>query len=144
MLHGPLTSNLIFFAIPIALSSMLQQLFNAADTSVVGHFANADALAAVGTNGEIVALLVTLSAGLATGANVLIARYIGEDRIEHIPGAVTYRTAFCPDFRNLRCSAGTIYRPSTADCHSDTNRYIRLCHFIFADLLYRVSVSDAL
>lgn len=88
ILHGPLTSNLIFFAIPIALSSMLQQLFNAADTSVVGHFANADALAAVGTNGEIVALLVTLSAGLATGANVLIARYIGENRIEHIPGAL--------------------------------------------------------
>lgn len=88
MLHGPLTSSLIFFAIPIALSSMLQQLFNAADTSVVGHFANADALAAVGTNGEIVALLVTLSAGLATGANVLIARYIGENRIEHIPGAL--------------------------------------------------------
>lgn len=88
MLHGALTSNLIFFAIPIALSSMLQQLFNAADTSVVGHFANADALAAVGTNGEIVALLVTLSAGLATGANVLIAKYIGEKRTEHISGAL--------------------------------------------------------
>ena len=90
MLHGPLTSNLIFFAIPIALSSMLQQLFNAADTSVVGHFANADALAAVGTNGEIVALLVTLSAGLATGANVLIAKYIGENRTEHISGALLH------------------------------------------------------
>ncbi len=88
MLHGALTANLIFFAIPIALSSMLQQLFNAADTSVVGHFANADALAAVGTNGEIVALLVTLSAGLATGANVLIAKYIGENRTEHISGAL--------------------------------------------------------
>ena len=88
MLHGALTSNLIFFAIPIALSSMLQQLFNAADTSVVGHFANGDALAAVGTNGEIVALLVTLSAGLATGANVLIAKYIGENRIEHISGTL--------------------------------------------------------
>ena len=88
MLHGPLTSNLIFFAIPIALSSMLQQLFNAADTSVVGHFANADALAAVGTNVEIVALLVTLSAGLATGANVLIAKYIGENRTGHISGAL--------------------------------------------------------
>ena len=88
MLHGSFTSNLIFFAIPIALSSMLQQLFNAADTSVVGHFENADALAAVGTNGEIVALLVTLSVGLATGANVLIAKYIGENHTEHISGAL--------------------------------------------------------
>ena len=78
MIHGPLAGKIILFALPIALSSMLQQLFNAADTSVVGHFADANALAAVGTNGEIVALLVTLSTGLAIGANVLIARCIGE------------------------------------------------------------------
>ncbi len=80
MLHGPLTMKLIVFALPIALSSMLQQLFNAADTSVVGHFADSNALAAVGTNGEIVALLVTLSAGLSVGANVLLARCIGEKK----------------------------------------------------------------
>ena len=85
MLHGPLTGRLILFALPIAFSSMLQQLFNAADTAVVGRFADADALAAVGTNGEIVALLVTLSAGLAVGANVLIARSIGEGKTAQIP-----------------------------------------------------------
>ncbi len=84
MLHGPLTGKLILFALPIALSSMLQQLFNAADTAVVGRFADADALAAVGTNGEIVALLVSLSAGLAVGANVLIAGYIGEEKTEPV------------------------------------------------------------
>ena len=88
MLHGPLNKKLILFALPIALSSMLQQLFNAADTSVVGHFADADALAAVGTNGEIVALLVTLSVGLAAGANVLIAHYIGEKKNDRISDAL--------------------------------------------------------
>ena len=88
MLHGPLNRKLILFALPIALSSMLQQLFNAADTSVVGHFADANALAAVGTNGEIVALLVTLSVGLAAGANVLIAHYIGEKKNDRISDAL--------------------------------------------------------
>lgn len=88
MLHGPLNKKLILFALPIALSSMLQQLFNAADTSVVGHFADANALAAVGTNGEIVALLVTLSVGLAAGANVLIAHYIGEKKNDRISDAL--------------------------------------------------------
>lgn len=88
MIHGPLAGKLIYFALPIALSSMLQQLFNAADTSVVGHFTNANALAAVGTNGEIVALLVTLASGLAVGANVLIARMIGEGHAGGIPDAV--------------------------------------------------------
>ena len=88
MLHGPLLYKLIQFAIPIALSSMLQQLFNAADTAVVGHFASAGALAAVGTNGELVALLVSLSAGLSVGTNVLIARQIGLGRPEGIRQAV--------------------------------------------------------
>ena len=47
MLHGPLTKKLLLFTLPIALSSILQQLFNAADTAVVGYFGNKDALAAV-------------------------------------------------------------------------------------------------
>lgn len=74
MLQGPLTKKLLLFTLPIALSSMLQQLFNAADTSIVGYFDNADSLAAVGTNGEIIALIVSLSSGLSIGANVRIAR----------------------------------------------------------------------
>ena len=56
MLHGPLAGKLLRFTLPIALSSIVQQLFNAADTAVVG---SADALAAVGTNTEIIALIVT-------------------------------------------------------------------------------------
>ncbi len=91
MLHGPLTKKLLLFTLPIALSSMVQQLFNAADTAVVGYFGSADALAAVGTNTEIVALIVTLSSGLAVGANVLVANLIGKQESGKIPAAV--RTA---------------------------------------------------
>ena len=58
MLHGPLAGKLLRFTLPIALSSIVQQ-FNAADTAVVGSFGSADALAAVGTNTEIIALIVT-------------------------------------------------------------------------------------
>ena len=67
MLHGPLCGKLLRYTLPIALSSILQQLFQAADTAVVGRFASADALAAVGTNTETTALIVTVSAGLAVG-----------------------------------------------------------------------------
>lgn len=77
MLHGPLMKKLLLFTLPIALSSILQQLFNAADTAVVGRFSSADALAAVGTNTEIIALIVTVSSGLSIGANVLTAGRIG-------------------------------------------------------------------
>lgn len=69
----------------------MQQLFNAADTAVVGYFGNQDALAAVGTNTEIIALIVTVSSGLSIGANILIAGLIGKNRKENIPTAI--RTA---------------------------------------------------
>lgn len=59
MLHGLLAGKLLRFTLPIALSSIVQQLFNAADTAVVGSFGSADALAAVGTNTEIITLIVT-------------------------------------------------------------------------------------
>ncbi len=89
ILNGPLVPGLAAFALPIALAGMLQQLFNFADTAVVGRFADASALAAVGTNGEIVALIVTLSAGLSVGVNVLIAAAIGRGDREKLPAMTT-------------------------------------------------------
>lgn len=88
MLHGPLIKKLLLFTLPIAFSSILQQLFNAADTAVVGYFGNKDALAAVGTNTEIIALIVTLSSGLSIGANIFVANLIGKNQKEKIPSAI--------------------------------------------------------
>ena len=88
MLHGPLMGKLLLFTLPIALSNMVQQLFNAADTAVVGYFGSEGALAAVGTNTEIIALIVTLSSGLSIGANILIANRIGRNETEELPAAV--------------------------------------------------------
>ncbi len=88
MLHGPLAGKLLLFTLPIALSSIVQQLFNATDTAVVGYFGNANALAAVGTNTEIIALIVTVSSGLSIGANILISNQIGRNIKDKIPTAV--------------------------------------------------------
>lgn len=88
MLHGPLGRNIVLFSLPIAASSILQQLFNSADTAVVGRFDNARALAAVGTNGEIISLFVSLFTGLSVGANVLIASYIGMGEKKRIEEAI--------------------------------------------------------
>ena len=73
MLHGPLLKKIVFFALPIAASSILQQLFNAADTAVVGRFAGSDSLAAVGANGVVISLMVNLFIGMSIGTNVLMA-----------------------------------------------------------------------
>ena len=72
--EGSLWNKILIFAIPLALSSMLQQLFNSADVAVVGRFADKNALAAVGSNGPIINLMVNLFVGLSVGANVVISR----------------------------------------------------------------------
>ena len=88
MLNGPLAGPIILFALPLALSSMLQQLFNAADTAVVGRFASSQAMAAVGSNSSVINLVVALFVGLSVGTNVVIASLIGRGRKEEIPTAV--------------------------------------------------------
>lgn len=88
MLHGNLFRNIILFALPLAACSILQQLFNSVGTAVVGRFASSQALAAVGSNGPIIGLMVTLFSGISLGSNVVIASYIGSRNTERIPGVV--------------------------------------------------------
>ena len=77
MIHGPLLSRMILFAVPLMLSGILQLLFNAADIIVVGRFSGSQALAAVGSTSSLINLLVNVFMGLSIGANVLTARYMG-------------------------------------------------------------------
>ena len=74
---GPMLKKIILFSLPLAASSFLQLLFNAADVVVVGRFVGSAALAAVGSNGALINLLVNLFVGLALGANVVAARCYG-------------------------------------------------------------------
>ena len=91
MTQGPVFSQIIFFALPIMLSSILQLLFNAADTIVVGRFAGSQALAAVGSVGSLNNLIISLCIGLSVGANVLVARFTGSR--EHKNVSETVHTA---------------------------------------------------
>ena len=88
LLSGPLFKKIILFALPLALSSILQQLFNAADTAVVGRFASSDSMAAVGATSIVINLLIGLFIGLSVGANVVVASLIGRDDKKRIPQAV--------------------------------------------------------
>lgn len=87
ILQGSLWRAILMFALPIAAGNMLQQLFNTADVAIVGQFAGKEALAAVGSNGPIINLLLNLFIGISVGANVVIARYIGEGDKERVSRA---------------------------------------------------------
>ncbi len=88
MLNGSLLDKIIMFALPLAASSVLQQLFNSIDMAVVGHFAGKEALAAVGSNSSVISLVVTLFVGVSVGTNYIIANYIGGKDIQGIRNAV--------------------------------------------------------
>ncbi|MDO4649826.1 MAG: MATE family efflux transporter [Eubacteriales bacterium] len=88
MLHGPLTGKILAMAIPIALSSILQQLFNSVDVAVVGRFASSQAQAAVGCNGPVINLFLNLFVGISVGANVIAANYIGQKKQDKIKETV--------------------------------------------------------
>ncbi len=77
MCNGPLFHKIVIFAIPVMLSGILQLLFNAADVIVVGRYAGNQALAAVGSTGALINLLINVFVGLSVGANVLVARFYG-------------------------------------------------------------------
>ena len=80
MLNGPLWNKIPQFALPVAATAILEQLFNASDLAVVGHFsgdASTVAVAAVGANSFVISLVVNFFIGIALGANVVIANAIG-------------------------------------------------------------------
>ena len=92
MLNGTIWDKMVVFAIPLALTGVLQQLYNLADVAVLGHFVSNEAVAAVGTNVPIVGLIVAFCIGLSIGANVVVARYLGMRKYDDASRAV--HTAF--------------------------------------------------
>lgn len=77
-LHGSLWDKILFFAIPLALTSLFQQLFNSADVAVVGRFSGNQALAAVGSTSPVVSIFINCLVGTSVGATVVISHLIGE------------------------------------------------------------------
>jgi putative MATE family efflux protein len=75
--RGSIPRQLAAFALPLMLGNLLQQLYNAVDAVIVGHFVGRDALAAVGCAGPVVNLLVSFFMGLSSGGSVLISRHFG-------------------------------------------------------------------
>lgn len=92
MLHGDVIMPMIKFMLPLAFTSVMQQLFNTADVLVLGRFVGTTALAAVGNNSPVIGVLVSLFLGISLGANVIIARYIGAGDFYRITRGV--HTAF--------------------------------------------------
>lgn len=89
MLHGPLYGKILTFSIPLIASGILQQSFNAIDVAVIGRYSTTQAIAAVGSNGPIISILVNLFLGIAIGANAVIATYLGQKNHDAVRRSVS-------------------------------------------------------
>ena len=94
MLQGSIWRGLLSFAIPIFLGNLFQQLYNTADTLIVGNFLGKEALAAVSSSGNLIFMLVGFLSGMAMGAGVLISKYFGAGDREKLRAAVHTDLAF--------------------------------------------------
>ena len=90
MTSGGIMGKLIAFSLPLALSGILQLLFNAVDLIVIGQFSatGSESLAAVSSNNALISLIINVSLGLSVGANVVVAQSIGSRNKERAQNAV--------------------------------------------------------
>ena len=95
MTEGSITKKLVFFAAPLFLGQLLQQLYNVIDSAVVGNVLGKEALAAVTSTGSLVFLLVGFINGLFVGNNVIVGKRFGAKDYEGVSVAVHEQDLGC-------------------------------------------------
>ncbi len=94
MTNGPIWKRLVSFAIPLFWGNLFQQLYNAADSLIVGNFLGSNALAAVSSSGNLIFLLVGFFNGIAIGAGVVTAKYFGAGETENLKKSIYTTVSF--------------------------------------------------
>lgn len=88
MTTGTPWKKIILFAIPMLIGNIAQQLYNTVDSIVVGRFVGDNALAAVGSTGAVLNVMIILFVGIGTGATIMVSQYLGARRREDLAGTV--------------------------------------------------------
>lgn len=133
MTEGTIWKQILAFAFPIFLGNLFQQLYNTADSLIVGNFLGSNALAAVSSSGNLIFLMVGFFNGIAMGAGVVIARYYGAKEMKEVQRAVHTTIAFGLAAGILLTIAGTlltarilIWMGTPADVLPESATYFRI------------------
>ena len=133
MTTGVIMPKVITFALPLIVASVLQLLFNAADIVVVGRFVSPQAMAAVGSTGSLVNLIIQLFVGFSIGVNVCVGKYYAAKRQEDMSDTIHTSILVSVIFGAILCIAGLfLARPmlelmgSPADVIEDSVLYLRI------------------
>ncbi len=93
MTQGNIWKLLITFSIPLIIGNLLQQMYNTADSIIVGNFVGSNGLAAVGSGTALINLIIAFAQGAAVGAGVVVSQYIGADKKDKIK--ISVHTSIC-------------------------------------------------
>ena len=93
MTQGNIWKLLITFSIPLIIGNLLQQMYNTADSIIVGNFVGSNGLAAVGSGTALINLIIAFAQGASVGAGVVVSQYIGADKKDKIK--VSVHTSIC-------------------------------------------------
>lgn len=111
MTHGTPWKLIVEFAFPVFLSQLFQQLYNTADTLIVGRFLGTEALAAVSSSGPLIFMLVSFFTGTSMGAGVVISRYFGAGDQQSVADSIHTNIAFGLVSGTLLTIAGVVFTP---------------------------------
>lgn len=111
MTSGPIWKRMTFFALPIMLGNLFQQLYNTVDSLIVGNFLGSGPLAAVSSSGSLIFMLIGFLSGISAGAGVVVARLFGAGDTENLHKAVHTTTAFGLAAGILMTLAGVLLSP---------------------------------
>lgn len=102
---------MVFFALPLLLGNLFQQLYNTVDSLIVGNFLGSSALAAVSSSGSLIFMLIGFLSGISLGAGVVVARYFGAEDMQNVHDAVHTTVAFGLVAGVLMTAAGMLLSP---------------------------------
>lgn len=119
MTEGSIWKKLLIFSVPLILGNLLQQLYSTVDSIIVGNCVGKEALAAVGSTGSIVSLLIAFSQGASVGAGVIISQYMGAKRKDDVKKGGTYGNGDRSYNRSCADSCGRIYEQTVPRMDAD-------------------------
>ena len=133
MTEGPIWRRITFFALPILLGNLFQQMYNTADSLIVGNLLGNNALAAVSSTGSLIFMLIGFLSGISIGAGVVIARYFGAGKLEEMQTAIHTTAAFGLAAGVLMTFVGVLLSPqilvwmdTPADVMPNSIAYLRI------------------
>lgn len=136
MTEGPIWRKIIAFAIPLFLGNLFQQLYNTADSLIVGNFLGSNALAAVSSSGSLIFLLVGFFNGISVGAGVVVARFYGAREIDKVQKAIHTTIAFAIVSGIALTAIGLILAPQILILRGAPKMYFQIPFYI-SEFIFR-------